>query len=337
MTGQSQTRSGGLSATRAFGDSSSSAADLSNVIPFARARRVGAEPYSPPVIVNPADRPAPLPSGRKRWLQALLVMGSLVVHGGMLYALWQEPEPLSGSGIQAITVEVMVGDNRPVGAAATPGADLIDQQQVDERKPNEKPADEDRVTEARDVKPDQARTEVTTEQEAEQTEQQDPDKRQAIAMVETPQDEIPTALPRETPPDMQAVIAPPRELPKEAHPEPQAKKADEPSPETRAANGSGFSSAASVAAYNASLTEYLTKHQRDPRPARSSRRIQGRGTVWFSIDADGDVTSVSVTKSTGMRILDEEMIAMVRRASPFPAPPDGQPKKFNAPVSFDLN
>src|SRR5215471_7628374 len=117
MTGQSQTRSGELSATRAFGDSSSSAADLSNVIPFARARRAGAEPYARSVIVNPADRPAPLPPGTKRWLQALLMMGSLGVHGGMLYALWQEPEPLMGSGSGAITVEIIVGDNRPVGAA----------------------------------------------------------------------------------------------------------------------------------------------------------------------------------------------------------------------------
>jgi protein TonB len=337
MTGQSQTRSDKLSATRAFGDgSSSAAADLSNVIPFARARRVGAEPYAPPVIVNPADRPASLPPGTKRWLQALLVMGSLVVHGGMLYALWQEPEPLSGSGIQAISVDIIVGDNRPVGAADTSGTNTLEQERVNEQKPNEKPADEDRVAEAHDAKPDEARPEVTKEQAAEQTEEQATDRRQAIAQVETPQAEAPTALPRETPPDMQAVIAPPHELPKESHPEPQAKRADEPRPELQAASGSGFSSAALMAAaYSASLLERLTKYQQYPRTARS-KGIKGRGTVSFLIDASGHVTSVTIASGTGAAILDQEMIAMVRRASPFPAPPDGEPKKLTVPVTFDL-
>jgi protein TonB len=335
MTGQSLTRSGERSATRALRDGAPSAADLSNVIPFARARRIGAEPYALPVIVNPTDRPAPLLPGTKGWLQALLVTGSLTLHGGLLYLLWQEPQPLMGTGTRGMTVEIIIGDNKPVGAAATPGTDTIDQEQVEQRKPDEKPADEDRAAEAREVKPDEARTEVTKEQTAEQTEEQEPDKRQATAMVETPQAEIPTALPRETPPDMQAIIAPSHELPKEAHPKPQAKKADEPSRETRARNGSGLSSASSMATYYGSLSERLIKYQQYPKSARS-KRLKGHGTVSFEIDADGYVTAVSVTEGTGSSVLDQEMIAMVRRAAPFPMPPDNQPKKLDVPVTFDL-
>jgi len=33
-------------------------------------------------------------------------------------------------------------------------------------------------------------------------------------------------------------------------------------------------------------------------------------------------------------VLDQEILAMVRRASPFPAPPDGQPKSFTVPLNF---
>src|SRR5262249_48254973 len=129
MTGQSQTRSGERSATPASRDGVSSGADLGNVIPFARARRTGAEPYALPVIVNPTDRPAPLLPGTKGSLQALLVVGSLALHGGLLYLLWQEPRPLMGIGSPGMTVEIIIGDNKPVGAAATPGTDTIDQEQ----------------------------------------------------------------------------------------------------------------------------------------------------------------------------------------------------------------
>jgi protein TonB len=48
------------------------------------------------------------------------------------------------------------------------------------------------------------------------------------------------------------------------------------------------------------------------------------------------VTSASVAVSSGSTVLDQEMTAMAFRASPFPAPPDGQPKRFTAPVVFEF-
>src|SRR6266581_7348733 len=103
MTGQLQTQLGGLTATRTFRDGKahdgmSSAVDLSNVIPFTRARRAGTEPYAPPVTINPADRPAPLVPGRGAWLQALLLLISLIAHSSLFYLFWQEPQPLLGIG-----------------------------------------------------------------------------------------------------------------------------------------------------------------------------------------------------------------------------------------------
>jgi protein TonB len=46
------------------------------------------------------------------------------------------------------------------------------------------------------------------------------------------------------------------------------------------------------------------------------------------------VTRVSLVSGTGFASLDQEATAMVRRASPFPPPPDGRPLNFTAPVSF---
>jgi protein TonB len=363
MTGQQRSNPGDLVATRAdrgnvailhdvaavvprddLAVPLSPEADLSNVIPFARVRRGGepSGPSAPPVIVSPADRPAPPLSGTKPWLQAVLVMCSLIVHGGLFYAFWQEPQPLPGIGIEPITVEVVIGDNRPAGAAATPGEAQVDSTKVEELKPAEKPIEEEQVAETRELKPDETRTEVAEEQAVEQPKQREPETRQEIAMVETPQAEIPTALPRETPPDMTAIIAPPRDEPKEVKPEPKAKqqkqkekKAKQPSPETRAASGSGPRSVASLANYNGQVSAHLRRYQQYPAAARSNG-ITGSGTVTFSISGSGSVTSVRVTRGTGAAVLDQELAAMVRRASPFPAPPDGQARNFSVPVSFDL-
>ena len=64
--------------------------------------------------------------------------------------------------------------------------------------------------------------------------------------------------------------------------------------------------------------------------------ITGKGAVSFAIDAGGQVTSANVAVSSGSALLDQEMTAMALRASPFPAPPDGQPKNFSAPVVFEF-
>jgi periplasmic protein TonB len=48
------------------------------------------------------------------------------------------------------------------------------------------------------------------------------------------------------------------------------------------------------------------------------------------------VTRVSLVRSSGFSSLDQEAQAMVRRASPFPAPPDGRSVSFTAPASFRI-
>jgi protein TonB len=145
--------------------------------------------------------------------------------------------------------------------------------------------------------------------------------------------DIPAGLPRETPLDAQATIAVRREQPKVARPaEPKQKKAAQPSEAKVAAGGSGRTAVASLANYDGLVSAHLRRHQ----SAARSGGVAGAGAVTFSLSGSGSVTSVRIAKGTGAAALDQEILAMVRRASPFPAPPDGQPKSFTVPVNFSL-
>jgi protein TonB len=56
-------------------------------------------------------------------------------------------------------------------------------------------------------------------------------------------------------------------------------------------------------------------------PPRAAGRF-GVARVAFTIDRRGRLTDVRMVDSTGAAVLDDEAIATVRRAAPFPAPPD---------------
>src|SRR5262245_16324125 len=323
-----------------LGGSACSAANLGNVVAFARARRGDAS--APPVVISPQDRSAPvLPPGRP-WLHGVLILCSLIIHGGAFYAFWQEPKPLEGIGIEAITIDIVIGDNRPAGTAPNLGPHETDSRQVDDVKPDEKAVEEQPVANARAVKPEEMRTDVAKEQPVEQLKelqkepqaehppQREPEQ-QVVAMVETPRTEIPTVLPRETPPDAKAPLAVQREQPKVALPAgPKEKKAAQPSEAKVAAGGSGRTAVASLANYDGLVSAHLRRHQ----SAARSNGATGSGAVTFSITGSGSVTSARIAKGTGAAVLDQEILAMVRRASPFPAPPDGQAKSFTVPLNF---
>jgi len=54
----------------------------------------------------------------------------------------------------------------------------------------------------------------------------------------------------------------------------------------------------------------------------------------FRILADGTVTSVRVAKGSGFPVLDSSAVEAVRRASPFPRPPNEA--EIVAPVAYAL-
>ena len=84
------------------------------------------------------------------------------------------------------------------------------------------------------------------------------------------------------------------------------------------------------------MAAHLARHKQYPAAARSNA-TQGTGTVSFTLDGSGRVTSASVVRGTGAAILDQELAAMARRASPFPSPPGGRAMSFSVPITFKLN
>jgi protein TonB len=88
--------------------------------------------------------------------------------------------------------------------------------------------------------------------------------------------------------------------------------------------------------YQGLVAARLARFKRFPPEARR-RREQGSALVSFTIDGTGRATSIRLLRGTGFAALDEEVQAMVTRASPFPPPPRGANMSFSAPVSFRLN
>lgn len=63
---------------------------------------------------------------------------------------------------------------------------------------------------------------------------------------------------------------------------------------------------------------------------------QGTVFVRFSIDGNGAVLAVAFARGAGFADLDAEVLSLVRRASPVPAPPSGAPRTITAPVRFSI-
>ncbi len=82
----------------------------------------------------------------------------------------------------------------------------------------------------------------------------------------------------------------------------------------------------------------LERNKRYPEVAQS-RRQQGIAQVFFSLDRQGRVIDSRVARSSGASVLDEEALALLRRAQPFPAPPrelPGERVDLTVPIRFNL-
>ena len=79
----------------------------------------------------------------------------------------------------------------------------------------------------------------------------------------------------------------------------------------------------------------LERAKRYPSGARR-RGEEGVAYVSFAIDPQGRVLSAQLARSSGHSELDQEVLALVRRASPLPPPPPGVPSTITAPVKFAI-
>ncbi|MDA5559081.1 cell envelope integrity protein TolA [Shimia sp. MMG029] len=85
----------------------------------------------------------------------------------------------------------------------------------------------------------------------------------------------------------------------------------------------------SQASGNAALSNYKGKvYRKIARAKRGKSNIRGTARVSVSISATGQLSGLRISKSSGSARLDNTALSQVKRAAPFPAPPDGQPKSY---------
>jgi periplasmic protein TonB len=105
---------------------------------------------------------------------------------------------------------------------------------------------------------------------------------------------------------------------------------------TAAAQTASGLSSLSPANWQSRLMAHLERNKRYPAGARS-RGERGIVYVRFAIDDAGNVQSAGLARSSGFSELDQEVLSLVRRASPVPAPPSGAQRIITAPVRFSTN
>ena len=123
-------------------------------------------------------------------------------------------------------------------------------------------------------------------------------------------------------------------------PQPQSAPLAPPAPSAPAATPQipTNSSPAARASWQAQLVAWLEKYKRYPRMAQEQRQ-QGVVHLRFTIDREGKVLASEINKSSGFELLDEEVLALIQRAQPVPAPPPevtGNRIEMLVPVSFSL-
>lgn len=280
-----------------------------------------------PVVVNAEDRPEPPVEGRSAtW--ALLLLISMAAHVGIVAAFFTPPRALPTAGIPAIAVEIVLGDNAAAGLASSLG-----QEGATEVKPTDAPP-----AEATELELEAARPVALAETPA----------ATALPEVASPalsQDIVAlaphTASVTEQPPDSKPTPAQPENV----HREPQEVKAEDVATVSKprrqaqapssAAGGINRGGSAADANYHGRVAAHLARHKRFPSDARR-RGTHGSVGIDFSIDGRGRVTAVRIARGSGHVSLDRAAEAMVWRASPFPAPPDGRPQRFSVPVSYSI-
>jgi len=97
-------------------------------------------------------------------------------------------------------------------------------------------------------------------------------------------------------------------------------------------------SVAQVASWHRQIAMQIERHKAYPATARA-RQQTGIAQLAFAIDRRGMVLASRIIRSSGFAALDQETIATVRRAQPFPVPPSnmaGERFDFTIPIRFNI-
>jgi len=213
----------------------------------------------------------------------------------------------------------------------------VTEPQVTEAKPVEEPATAQPQSVAvakEEAAPEQKIEPPKTEDAKEPAREPEP----AVAMIEAPTPAPPRdakpveSAPAEVAPKPAKNAAPAREQRRIAAP-----TREKPTRQTKVvtaaapANNIGVGRSSDDANYRGRVAAHLSRYKH---PLGDTR---GTAAVTFTVSGSGAVTSVRLAHGSGVAGIDSEVQAMVRRASPFPAPPGGRPQSFTVPVSFKVN
>jgi protein TonB len=97
-------------------------------------------------------------------------------------------------------------------------------------------------------------------------------------------------------------------------------------------------SSKAIPTWKTKIVALLERNKRYPATAQS-RGEHGVAEVFFSLDRHGRVVESHIMRSSGAPILDEEALALLQRAQPFPAPPPeilGVHVDLTVPIRFNL-
>jgi protein TonB len=329
-------------------------ANLGNVVVF-RPRQATSEPAAA-VSVDAAARPAPLTVALQHpaWAVAFAA-GSAVLHAGLLLLFLQQPRPLASLGVESISVEIVLGATTPAGVAPTPGENEVQAAESKGLRTAEAPLERDEAATVQphevpvaeqDATPEPTERKVVQAEQAEPAAAREPDPAPpAAAVVPEPQPEPSPPVVAATPPKTPAEkpTAKKETPPAERNTRVAARTSDTPStgrqshasvPQT-ASRGVGVGRSDNDSNYFGRVAAHLARFKQYPDEARRAGQ-QGAATVSFGLDSGGRVTSVQLVRASGVGSIDREVQAMVRRASPFPAPPSGRPVSFTRQIDFNL-
>ena len=163
------------------------------------------------------------------------------------------------------------------------------------------------------------------------------------AVVEPPPPDVIEPPPPEPPPPVEtpmvATPEPPPPEPKRVERKKPAPRSERRTAETPAAPSLGsVSSSASIASWRDLVVSQLQRAKRYPSSAEE-RREQGVVTLSFSLSRSGQVLSRGIARGSGYPELDQEVLAMVQRAQPFPSFPASMPQAsmhLSVPIRFTL-
>ncbi|MFZ5693517.1 MAG: energy transducer TonB [Pseudomonadota bacterium] len=331
-------------------------ADLTNVIVLAH-RRNASGIDAPAVTVKTDERPAPTLSWRDSSPWTALLAAALLLHLALVLFFLRDPAPIPSLALDSVSVDIVLGGQTEAGIAQAPSPAESAPSTASESPPKvpEQPAS---VTENRPELRPRIETDEPRREEP-QSEQPSPEEPKAAAAPPEPIAEAAEPKPALAEPAQAAAVAAAAEV----QPAPKAQEPQPPEPEQPAASapprpeqkpteppreqskptppavaasrsGVGIGSSRDVRDWASRVSAYLARNKRYPADALA-RGIGGTASIAFSVDADGQVTSIRLVRSSGNASLDRESRDLVRRAAPFPPPPHGK-ASITVPVNFNV-